>query len=47
MKPVFQIMPIALLLGGAIFAVWRGMDSKSDRTSNRAKGGGPIWKTWK
>ncbi|SMX22422.1 hypothetical protein [Boseongicola aestuarii] len=47
MRPVFQIMPIALLLIGAVIAVWRGIDTKSDRTNNRGKGGGASWKTRK
>lgn len=40
MKPVFQIMPIALVLIGAVVAVWRGFSVKPDRTKNRAKDGG-------
>ncbi|QMU57394.1 MAG: hypothetical protein GKR98_03755 [Boseongicola sp.] len=47
MKPALQIMPIALLLAVAVVAVWRGMDTKPDRTGNRAKGGGAKWKYWK
>ncbi len=47
MKPIFQIMPLALVFGAAVVAVWRGMDTRSDRTANRAKGGGAKWKTWK
>ena len=46
MKPVLQIAPIALLFAGAVVTVWRGMDQKSDRTPNRAKGGGPKWRFW-
>lgn len=47
MKPVLQVVPIALLLAGAVIAVWRGFDTKPDRTSNRAKGGGAKWRFWK
>ena len=40
MKPVFQIMPIAIVLIVAVIAVWRGFSIKPDRTNNNAKGGG-------
>ena len=46
MKPALQIVPIALVFAGAVIAVWRGMDTKSDRTPNRARGGGAKWKFW-
>ena len=35
MKPVFQIMPLAILLGGAFVAVWRGMDDPSSRKAKK------------
>ena len=47
MKPVLQIMPLALLFAGAVVGVWRGFDSKPDGSKNRAKGGGAKWKYWR
>lgn len=36
-KPVFQVLPIALLFGAATVAVWRGMDTTNHRTPNQHK----------
>ena len=35
MKAALQIAPLALMFGAAVVFVWRGMDSKSDRTPKR------------
>ena len=43
MKSVLHIAPIAILFAGAVVAVWRGMEPRSDRNRpNRKKGKG--WK---
>lgn len=47
MKPVLQIAPIALLFAGAVVAVWRNMDPKSDRKGNRSAGGKPKRRFWR
>lgn len=47
MKPALQIVPLALLFAGAVVGVWRGFNTKPDKTNNRAKGGGAKWKNWK
>ena len=38
MKPYLQLIPITVLFAGAVIAVWRGFDPKSDRApGNRNK----------
>ena len=37
MKPVLQVMPLALLFAGAAVGVWRGFSDRNDRTPNRHK----------
>lgn len=46
MSSLLPALPLVIMLLGAVVFVWRGMDTKSDRTNNRAKGGGPKWKYW-
>ena len=40
MKPLLQLAPLALLLIGVVWVVWRGMRTKPDDTDNKARGGG-------
>ena len=37
------MLPLAILVLGALIVVWRGLGKGSDDTSNRAKGGGAHW----
>ena len=46
MTKLLPALPLLIMLVLAVVFVWRGMDNKSDRTPNRAKGGGPKWKYW-
>ena len=42
MKAVFQVLPLAVLVVGAVVIVWRGMRRKADGRNNRERYGANV-----